>query len=251
MDEVENQMAVEEIAPPETSPQEVSTDRAVDNGKEENLRALRNGKKEAERKAHELERQLQIQREMFSAVLQQSQAQVRQEPDELDSISSEDYISKGKVEKLVDKKVKNVDQMVEEKVQKVLAERERSLFAERLRSKYADFDDVVNPDTLDLFEQQEPELAGIVAKNTDPYGMALQTYKYIKTMGILEKVPNQRRANEVEKKLEKNSKSVQTPQAFEKRPMAQVFQYTDQQLKELNQEMNRYAAMAGGVPELR
>ena len=250
MDEVENQVVEAEITPAETSPQEESTDTAKLDEKEKDFRALRQSKKEAERKAYEAERTIQMQKEMMAQLLQQVQKNQPQAVDELDSIPQEDFLQKGKVEKLVDKKIQKVDQLVEEKVNRILAEREKAAFAERLRAKYNDFDDVVNPETMDLFEQQEPELARSIAQNGDPYSMALQTYKYIKTMGLLDKVPNHRRAQEVEKKLEKNSKTVQSPQVFDKRPMAQVFQMTEQDKKNLREEMYKYAAMAGGVPEL-
>jgi hypothetical protein len=59
-------------------------------------------------------------------------------------------------------------------------------------------------------------------------------------------VPTNRRAKEVEKKIEENSKTVQTPQAFEKRPMAQAFKMTESELAVLYKEMTHYANMAGG-----
>lgn len=251
MDEVENQVVEAEVTPAETSPQEVATETIQESDKEKDFRALRQSKKEVERRALDAERTVQMQKEMMGQLLQQVQQSQPQPVDELDSIDPNDYLQKDKVQKLVKKEIKNVDKLVEEKVNKILEEREKASFAQRLRAQYKDFDDVVNPETMDLFEQQEPELASTIAKSTDPYSIALQTYKYIKTSGLLDKVPNHRRAQEVEKKLEKNSKTVQSPQVFDKRPMAQVFQMTEQDKKNLREEMYKYANMASGVPEQR
>ena len=41
-----------------------------------------------------------------------------------------------------------------------------------------------------------------------------------------------------------NAKTVQTPQAYDKRPLAAAFQMTDAMKKELFREMNQYASMA-------
>ncbi len=73
-----------------------------------------------------------------------------------------------------------------------------------MRRQYPDFSDVVNPDTLALFEEQEPELAATIADSKDPYKMGIQSYKYIKALGLVSKAPEARHAKEVDKKLEKN-----------------------------------------------
>ncbi len=94
-------------------------------------------------------------------------------------------------------------------------------------------------------EEQDPELAKSIADTNDPYKIAIQSYKYIKAMGIESKVPNARRAKEIDKKIEKNEKTVQTPQAYEKRPMAEAFKLTDSMKSDLYSEMMSYANQAG------
>jgi hypothetical protein len=248
MDEVANQLAEPEIATPETSPQ-VETTPVVEevNENEKNIRALRQGKKEAERRAQEYERQLKMQQELLERVLLQGNQPPRlpASVDELDTIPPDDYIPFGKVEQLLKRSEQRSEKRAEEAVKKALEDQEKSRFMIKLKSEFPDFDDVVNPETLDLLEQQNPKLAKAIVKSGDPYDMGLQTYMFIKSMNLVDKVPGARRSQEVEKKIEQNSKSVPSPMAFDKRPMAQTFQLTEKNKQELHAEMMRYANMAG------
>jgi signal recognition particle subunit SEC65 len=247
MDEVEVKEVVGEIATPEPSPQVEATESApVANDKEENLRALRMGKKEAERRAQELERQLKLQQEMLGQLMAQRPQEVQALPvDELDSVPDEDYIPKGQVKKLLKKEREEGRKIAQEEARKVLQEQEQAQFLTKLKSKFTDFDDVVNPETLEILETQDPELAKTIAELNDPYKMGLQSYKYIKSMGIASKVPETRRGNEVEKKIAANEKTVPSPMAYDKRPMAQTFQLTEKNKQDLYNEMIKYAHMAG------
>jgi hypothetical protein len=121
---------------------------------------------------------------------------------------------------------------------------------ERLNRQYSDFSEIVNPETLSLFEEREPELAQMIADMKDPYKIGMHSYKYIKAMGISSKIPESRRQKETEKAIDKAEKTVQSPMAFDKRPIAQAFKMTDAMKKELYREMTGYAAMASGVPEM-
>jgi len=85
-----------------------------------------------------------------------------------------------------------------------------------------------------------------IAESKDPYKIALQSYKYIKATGLAHKVPASRRAKEVDKKIEQNAKTIQTPQAFDKRPMAQAFKQTEAEKSQTYNEMMHYANQAGG-----
>ena len=76
--------------------------------------------------------------------------------------------------------------------------------------------------------------------------MGLHSYKYIKALGLLDKVPDARHKKEVVQKLERNAKSVQSPTAYDKRPMAQAFVSTQADNKRLYEEMMGYAAKANG-----
>lgn len=250
MDDVENNAAVEESAPPETSPQENIEPQIapVEDRQERNWREMR-------RKNEELEKKAKAQEELIAGLLKQqialSQAgQSQEDVDELDSIPDADYIPKGQVKKLLKKEKELLKKEAREEAIKVLQEQEKANFHQHLKNKFSDFDEVVTPETLELFEQNDPELAKTIAELNDPYKIGLQTYKYIKSMGLASKAPTHRRVKEVEKKIEQNAKTVQSPQAYDKRPMAQTFQMTEQLKHELWREMSQYGSMADGVPKI-
>lgn len=247
MDEVENKLADIEVAPLETNPQDETpeTTQVVDNDKEVNLRNLRLGKKEAERRVKELENQAKMQQELLGQLMASRQPQQAEhsQVDELDNVSDEDYIPKGQVKKLLQREREAARKIAQEEVQKTLQEQEKSQFHSKLKSKFSDFDEVVNPETLELLEQQNPDIARTIVKLGDPYDMGLQSYTFIKSLGLAQKIPDSRRAKEVDKKIDQNKKTVQSPLAYDKRPMAQTFQMTEEYLSEVNKEMMRYANM--------
>lgn len=195
----------------------------------------------------DLEKELRDQREMNQKLLQMaSQAipQQKAEPDELDSISDEDYLTKGKQKKFVNKQMEPLQKQIED-LQRQLQQQQQGQFMVHLKQKYSDFDEVVNPETLAQLEIQEPELANAIADSKDPYKIGVQSYKYIKALGISSQAPEVKRSKEVDKKLAENSKTVQSPLAYEKRPMAEAFRMTDEMKKGLYDEMNKYASQAG------
>lgn len=77
--------------------------------------------------------------------------------------------------------------------------------------------------------------------------MAIASYKYIKALNLVDKIPNSRRVKEVEKKLDRNGKTIQSPLAFDKRPMAQAFKSTQEDKNRLYEEMMGYASQANGI----
>ncbi len=202
----------------------------------------------------ELERQLKTRDEMMERILQSqmnNQKPQQEEVDEFDSIGDDEFISKGKISKLVEKKAqKYAEDIAKREVEKHIKQQNDNQFMDRLNRQYSDFSDIVNPETLSLFEEKEPELANSIADLKDPYKIGMQSYKFIKAMGISSKVPESRREKEIEKAIDKSSKAVQSPMAFDKRPIAQAFQMTDAMKKDLYREMTGYASMASGVPEM-
>jgi len=255
MEEVENSSATQEIVPPETenhvsnaqeTPVETPKVQSHDEDRQE-----RNWRRMTQ-KQNELEQKLKDKEEMLEKfMLAQMSAQAPKEVDELDSISDDEFIPKGKVGKLVRKEAHRIAQeTVKQETEKLLKKQRESQFKDDLKRQFSDFDDIVNPDTLALLDQQDPELANTIASMGDPYKIGLQCYKYIKALNLSSKVPESRRAKEVEKRLEQNAKSVQTPQAYDKRPMAQAFKLTDAEKNKLFDEMNSYARLAGSVPDI-
>ena len=134
--------------------------------------------------------------------------------------------------------------------ERLMKEQEKSQFLDKLKREFSDFEEVVTPETLAILEETNPRLANLIAKSKDPYEIGLQSYEYIKALNLSDKAPQKRRAKEVEKKIEENAKTVQTPQAYDKRPLAQAFMLTDAMKSDLYKEMMQYASLAGGVPQI-
>lgn len=259
MEEVENISVNQEIAPPETEaaksePQDQNQVAPKELPKEES--AQDRNWKEMRKRLNDQEKRLKekdelLERMMISQISskENSQPQVK---DELDEIGDDEFIPKGKVNKLVRREAQRIaEEIAKKETEKALQVQKDSQFLNNLKRQFSDFDEVVNQETLALLEQQDPELANTIVELKDPYKIGLQSYKFIKALNLSNKVPDSRRAKEVEKKLEQNSKTIQSPQAYDKRPMAQAFRLTDAEKTKLFEEMNGYARMADSVPELR
>lgn len=245
MDEVQNesieQETTQDVAQPETESTEIEQqqNQAIENRNDRNWRELRKSKEEWERKA-------KVQEELLSRLLaQQSPQQVHQEDeiDVLEEIAKEDYVPgekvvKGlrKIEEKWEKKLKEVENRYQQTHQNTLIQ--------DLKREFPDFDDVVNSETIAILEETNPRLSNAIAQNKDPYLMAVQSYEYIKAKGIHSKTPVTRKT-EVERKLEQNKKTVQSPMAYDKRPIAQAFKMTESMQKELYNEMIGYAQQVG------
>lgn len=238
MDEVNNS-ETEQVAPVETSATQGIEQSQVEDSQERNWRELNRAKKELEKKTR-------MQDDLIERLMQQNVSQPipQQEVDELDSIADDDHLLKGQSRKLVKKEVEPLQRRVEE-LEAKLKQQVLSNQFDSLKRKYSDFDDIVNPDTIAIFEEQEPELAQTIVDMKDPYKMGIHTYKYIKALNISDQVPKSRRAREIDKKIESNKKTVQSPQAFDKRPMAQAFKMTESEKTKIYEEMMHYASQAG------
>lgn len=234
--------SMEQVAPVETQIHPEDTQRnQVEDAQEKNWRELNRVKKELERKAR-------MQEDLIERLMQQQQQPApvikNQEIDELDAIPDDDHLMKGQQKKLVRKEVEPLQRRIDELESRLQKQSQVDRF-ESLKRKFPDFEDVVNPETTALLEEQEPELAQTIIEMKDPYKIGMQTYKYIKALNIEGQVPKARRSKEIDKKLESNAKTMQSPQAFDKRPMAQAFKLTEQEKNKLYEEMMGYASQAG------
>lgn len=236
MEESEENSEVNEVAPQETESETHEEQR--EDPQERNWREMR-------QRYTEMEKAL---RERDEFIMKNFQAPKQQEPEEPD-LPDDEYINYGGIKKFAQKAVNPLKKEIEELKAQLHKKNQQDRF-ESLRNRYPDFNDVVTQESIALFEQKEPELAEQIAKNTDPYEVGLQSYKYIKYSGILDEVPKKRRRKEVEEKIEKNSKTVQSPQAYEKRPMAQAFRMTKEEESEIMAEMMHFANQAGFAQEM-
>jgi hypothetical protein len=255
MTEIESQNSeVKEVAPPvETEVNEVKeTTQTQEPVMNQHLKAMRLKNAELERELRQLrDGQMQI---MQAQLANSQQAARPQELDEFDKIGDDEFLPFSKVKKLAEKNsqkvLKNAEELVRNEVQKHFKQQQDNQFMDRLNRQYSDFSEIVNPETLSILEEKEPELAAAIAESKDPYKIGVQSYKYIKAMGLTQTAKETRREKEVDKAIEKSEKAVTSPMAYDKRPIAQAFKLTDAMKKDLFREMHGYAALANSVPEM-
>ena len=239
MEEAELNSEQQEVAPQEAeteTPEEQPKQLSRDEYQERNWAAMR-------QKMADIERTVREKDDLIAkAIVSKAQPQPIEE-----EIDPEEYANYHGVQKITKKTLQPVEEKLQKLEQELTMYRQRALF-DSLRTKFPDFDEIVNPETIAIFEKKEPELAQQFAEEVDPYKMGIKTYKYIKALNITEEVPNARRQKEAKKMLEKNAKTVQSPQAFDKRPMAQVFRLTEADKTKLYEEMTGFASQASSVP---
>lgn len=218
---------------------------------EKNWKELRRKSELAEQRAREYEERAKYQDELIKNLLQSQQQQKThipqaEEVDEFAAIPDDEFLSKGQSRKLLQKDAR---QIAREEFLALERERQRLQYKERLKTRYSDYEQVVNDQTIKKFEQEQPELASSIAKLGDPYDMGLQAYNYMKLMGYGAPVEEDRHAREVREKIDKNENKVQTPQAYNKRPMAQAFsmnRMSKEEKAKLYNEMVQYASQTSG-----
>jgi hypothetical protein len=243
-----NSEQVQEIVPQDQLEDHVETEQEVQSESSKAVSPPRDHFKRLEQSKRELERELRFQKELNERLLKQptqTPAPV-QEVDEFDAIPDDDFIPKGKVTALIQKQAHRIAEQVAKKEQeKFLKQQHEATFLSRLKGQFSDFSEVVNPETLALLDETNPELAKTIVESNDPYKIGLQSYNFIKALNLHTSTTDSRKGKEVDRKLAANAKTVQSPQVFAKRPMAQAFQQTKEELRALNEEMNRYASQAG------
>tara|TARA_R110002126_G_scaffold51939_1_gene141830 strand:+ start:3674 stop:4438 length:765 start_codon:yes stop_codon:yes gene_type:complete len=233
-----------EIVPLDQTPEVIETDESqvqetqVEGSHEPEDKQERNWK-EIRRKQRESEIRERAKDELIEKLLNAKQNPVSvekkvEEPDEFAGIATDDYPTWGQTDKRIEKRAEAI---AERKYKEMQEQDKSSRFLQRLESKYDDFQDVVNADSIALLEEKEPELAQTIADLKDPYKMGLQSYHYLKRAAFTDEISNKRHKKEVEKKIDKNEKTVQSPQAFSKRPMAQAYRLTSAEKSKLFEEM--------------
>lgn len=253
MEETENKSSIQEVVPPSVDIQQESQpvqeeQIAVQSDDTDWIKNLRRDRKEAIRRAEESENRAKLQEELLQRIIAQQginpQQIVQHEEDLIQELSKQQYVEGEKVAKALKQQQDQFKRELEE-VKKSYASQKQNSLINDLRREYADFDEVVNPETIAILEETNPRLANAIASSKDPYNIAVQSYEYIKAKGLNSKRQGSTKISEAEKKIEQNKKIVQSPQVFEKRPIAQAFRMSDDMKKELQQEMYQYAQQAG------
>ena len=210
---------------------------------DKNWRELRKGKEVAEQKVQQAEEKLKMQEEFIKNLMAQKQqpAPLPEPVEETVQIPQDEYPTFGQSQQSARAIAREEFALLEKK-------RQEGLFKERLREKFTDFDTIVNPETIAILEKQQPELAATIADSKDSYKMGFQIYSFLKATNP-NSADDRRHAKEVVDKIEKNEKSVQTPQAYNKRPMAQAFSMTNMSKDDKNrlyEEMTGFAQQSPG-----
>lgn len=244
MDEVEETThEVVNSEQPEVAPQESTESAKEDQSHEDrNERNWRRANEAIKRREQEIRQQREEIAELRKMVESKNQ---QPEVDELDTIQADEFIPKGKIDKLWEKRERRLREETKKEIEEAFLMKEKLRWKDRLKEKYSDFDDVVNVETLSLLEERDPEIAETIAELKDPYKVGIQSYKYIKALGLTNSLGSDKRKKEVEKKLTENEKTLQSPQVYDKRPLAQAYRITDADRKALYKEMME-AAGAGG-----
>lgn len=247
-DFVEENSEVTEVAPPETEvnheeQHEPKIIQEQESAQEKNWKAMRQRQDDLERELRKKEEMLE--KFMTMSLEKQKPEPAYEEPEEPD----DDFIPKGKVKKVAKKVIEPFEKRLQDLEKRYESQRQNDLVTD-LKRKYSDFDEVVNPQSLALLEQTEPELAQAIVATGDPYKMGVSAYKYLKAIQDPSKVAQKQHSKEIDKKIAKNEKTVQSPLAYDKRPMAQAFKLTQEDKDSLYREMSGYAAYASSVPEM-
>lgn len=264
MDEVSNPGAVQEETQVQTesaAPQMEATQEAIAQSSEAKtqsqpdqqdkswIKKVRRDRDDAIRRADEAERKAKMQEELMKQFMANQAPQAAPEEDILQQIQKEEYVPGEKVAKALRKQQEDFDRKLAD-LKKLQDQQYFSKQEDQIRATHPDYDDVVNPDTLDLLKETNPKLFNRVANllKVDQMDGAIFAYETIVGQGLVDKIPDSRRAKEIDKKLEQNKKTVQTPQAYDKRPLAQAFQMpqTKKEKEALWAETQKYASMAGG-----
>ena len=189
-----------------------------------------------------------MQKELLQRFMTQPQMQAPVvEEDVIQDLAKEEYVPGEKVARAFKKQQEQHNKQLEE-IKSMFQQKQYSDSISDLKREFPDLEDIVNPETLQIVKEKNPRLAQ-AWKGLDDYSIYVQAYPYIKNAGILDEVPGVKRIKEVEKKIEQNKKTVQSPQAYEKRPLAQAFdaaRLSKAQKEELQNEMLQYARLAGG-----
>lgn len=221
-----------------------------------NWKELRKKEQDTQRREQDALGKVKVQEELIKNLLEAQrnsmQQQVQQQPqkvetDEFADIPDSDYMAKGDSRRMNQKDARSI---AREEFKRLEAEKEKQRFIPRLKELYPDFDQIVNSEAVAKFEKEKPQLAKTIASMADPFEMGVQTYEFMKLMnpsnGSVS--PEERHAKEVDKNIDKNEKSVQTPQAYSKRPMAQAFSMANMSKDEktkLYEDMMGHASRSG------
>lgn len=199
--------AVEQTAPAQASAQD------PEKPEDPNWKAFREARKQdriqreaAERKAAEKEAEATAMRAaMEAAFSKQSPSPHQYERDEDEETEDE----------RIEKKVQKAIAAREAEYEMVRQQREIQEYPQKLRRDFPDFDQYVNPETLDYLEYHHPELANPIKRQADNYQKWADAYrivkKYVPSAGMAAQKDAQKASQNLQKPKSMSSAGVSAP----------------------------------------
>lgn len=200
MIEAETESVEQEFAAPE---QEVSEEQEqteqdaapVESDKDKNFRLLRESNEQLIRRDEEREKILfRMQKQMLEHTEQKNLAPAAAtEPDELDGIDPNDWLTLEQSRKLTRKEIR-------QEFEKLEREKYQREAPQRVKSRLSDFDSIVTTENVLKLKAQEPEIFKALGMIGDEEAQAVAAYKYIKAY-----FPGEAPQTESEKRIQDNA----------------------------------------------
>lgn len=252
--EVQETVQMESAAPQaesgqETTQQSIPSQEQVQSDPQDKswVKKVRRDRDEAIRRAQEAERKNQVQEELLRQIIAQQSGAATAKEDVIQKLQSQEYVAGEEVARALKQQQEEFRKEIEE-LKKQQQTQQQASHIHNLKREFSDFEDVVNPETLELLKDNDPETYESIDSIKDPAKAMRLAYKTIKLSGLVEKLPENRHSKEVEKRLEKNKQTIQSPVSLSTRPMAQAFKLpeTKKEKEALWAETLKYASMSGG-----
>ncbi len=158
---------------------------------EKNLRNLARKNEALEQQNQQLLHSMNEMKGMVEQLSRNSQTQQKQEPTvyERYGIQPGDLVESDKLIKILQSEKEDIEKRFERKAEEIaeraLDKRRKTEYGDRLISKYPDYNQVINEDTMDALQQEEPEFVEMLSEIQDDYKRRELAYK--KAKKILEK----------------------------------------------------------------
>jgi uncharacterized coiled-coil protein SlyX len=181
--------------------------------------------------------------------MEEQSHQIRLLTDELESIRRQQHKAPEpeedhdltETEKRLSKQIKELQRVVSEK-EEIGKQREADYTLDRLRGKYADFDEVMDPENITYLKNNNAALAKAIARlKDDPYEQGIAAYEALKNTEWFK----QRHTMKDKAQLEANSKKPVSVQAVRKQgPLSEANRFINGLTPELKKSLQQEMAQA-------
>jgi hypothetical protein len=214
----------------ETAPEPVKAPQESE--KERNLRILGKRAEDAERRAADLERMLN----MKMAENQTPNKPVMVEEDDDFDVPDDNFIEGRQVKKVI-RKLKNEVREAKQQFREFQQQSSVSNAEVRLKSEFTDFNSVVSKENLERLASVKPSLYRSIMANQDIYDRGYAAYEMIKNGGIaMETYPDADRR--IEENRAKPRSAATAPSQSSDSPLARVGDYDRRTLSEAQKDEN-------------